>query len=96
MPRCRSHSRRKPLSVLSEGVARGEPVTRIYGEDGSYILLDEACPESGDEYDGELTVVCLGCLLDQRPELGRGLDLAKRHRVAHRDEAGDWVGGEAA
>jgi hypothetical protein len=88
MPRCRSHSHRKPLSVLSEGVARGEPVTRIYGEDGSFILLDETCPESGDEYDGELVVVCLGCLLDQRPELGRGLDLAKRHRAAHRDEAG--------
>jgi hypothetical protein len=96
MPRERHHSPSKRLSVVSEGVARGEPVTRIYGEDGSYILLDEDCPESGDDYTGELTVVCLDCLLDQRPEVGRGLDIAKRHHAAHRDEAGDWIGGEAA
>ncbi len=41
-----------------------------------------------------VSVAHLGCLLDDHPELGRGLDLAREHGVASLDENGEWVAGE--
>jgi hypothetical protein len=41
-----------------------------------------------------VSIVCLGCLIDDNPELGRGLDLAREYGVADRDEAGEWVVGD--
>ena len=35
--------------------------------------------------------VCTHRLLDEHPELGRGLDIAREHRVADLDEDGEWV-----
>ncbi|HXQ85228.1 MAG: hypothetical protein WCE47_12670 [Gaiella sp.] len=32
------------------------------------------------------------CLLDEHPEIGRGLDLAREHGAADLDDDGEWVG----
>jgi hypothetical protein len=34
------------------------------------------------------------CLLDEHPEIGRGLDIAREHGVADLDEAGERVIGD--
>jgi hypothetical protein len=36
--------------------------------------------------------MCLGCLIDDHPEIGRGLDLAREYGVADLDGDGGWVG----
>jgi hypothetical protein len=81
------------LSVVTEAVDQGAPVVRILGsDDDSFILLDEDCPENADDYDGELVVICMGCILEQHPEVGRGLDLAKRYGSArYRADGDEWV-----
>jgi hypothetical protein len=34
------------------------------------------------------------CLLGEHPEIGRGLDIAREHRVADLDDDGEWVVGD--
>jgi hypothetical protein len=41
-----------------------------------------------------ITLVCLRCLVDDHPELGRGLDIAREHGVADLGENGEWVVGD--
>ena len=41
-----------------------------------------------------VTIAHLGCLLDDHPELGRGLDLARRFGAADLAEDGEWVVGD--
>lgn len=97
MPPAGHHCPSPPLSTVSEGVERGAPVTRVYSDsNGSFVLLAADCPADPADYDGGLVVTCMSCLLEQHPEAGRGLDLAKRHGAAHLDEGGEWmIGGEA-
>ena len=38
-----------------------------------------------------MSLVCLDCLIDDDPELGRGLEIAREHGVADLDDDG-WVG----
>jgi hypothetical protein len=78
------------LSTISEGVDKGLPITRIYGENGSFVLLDENCPLDANDYTGELVVVCLSCLLDQHPDVGHALDLANAYGSAHLADD-EWV-----
>jgi hypothetical protein len=40
--------------------------------------------------DRRLWVICLHCLIDEYPELGPGLDLARAHGWAERREDGEW------
>jgi hypothetical protein len=79
-------------------------VAIVYGTDGDpvAVLCDAATDPPGQRW---FTVVlkdspgphgpyeapvCMGCLLDEHPQLGRGLDVALEHRGAEwRD--GDWV-----
>jgi hypothetical protein len=65
------------------------------GEAGYTIVFIDA-PEDldamSDEQADELArTVCLHCLIDEHPEVGRGLDLALEHGSAGRDDAGGWV-----
>jgi hypothetical protein len=63
------------------------------GDSGFSVLFDDAPdPEDvqGPEHPG-ISLVCLHCLLDDHPELGRGLDLARERGVAHLDENDEWV-----
>ena len=39
-------------------------------------------------------MVCLHCLLDDHPEIGPGLDIAREYGVADPDEDGEWVVGD--
>jgi hypothetical protein len=38
--------------------------------------------------------VCLDCLIDDNPEIGRALDIAREYGVADLDETGEWVIGD--
>jgi hypothetical protein len=40
--------------------------------------------------------VCLDCLIDDHPELGRGLDIAREYGVADLDDSGEWVVGDVS
>jgi hypothetical protein len=66
------------------------------GDSGFPVLLDDA-PDS-DELEGpedpRISFACLHGLLDDHPELGRGLDLAREHGVADLDENDEWVVGD--
>jgi hypothetical protein len=62
--------------------------------DSGYTIIfeDAPDPEELEEIDGEGSeLVCLRCLIDDHPEIGRGLDLAREHGVANLDENGAWV-----
>ena len=39
-------------------------------------------------------MMCLQCLMEEHPEVGPGLDLARRFGVADLDENGRWVVGD--
>ncbi len=43
-----------------------------------------------------LSLECLGCLLDDHPEVGRGLDIAREYGVADLGEDGEWVVGDVS
>ena len=71
------------------------------GDSGFTVLFDDAPdPESvelGNPADGfpeGVTIVCMHCLLDDHPEIGRGLDIAREYGVADLDENGEWVVGD--
>ena len=38
--------------------------------------------------------MCLSCLIDDHPELGGGLEIARRFGVADLDEDGVWIVGD--
>lgn len=38
-----------------------------------------------------VTLVCIHCLIEDHPEIGRGLDVARRFGAADLDEDGEWV-----
>ena len=65
------------------------------GDSGFTVLFDDApdpddLPDEGELPEG-ISLVCLNCLLDDHPELGRGLDLAREYGVADLDENDEWV-----
>ncbi len=69
------------------------------GVSGFSILFADA-PDPDDLEDDEpgslpegITIGHLGCLLDEHPELGRGLDIAREHGVADL-ENDEWVVGD--
>ncbi len=68
--------------------------------DSGFSLLFEDAPDPGDLPDvaGELppgiSLVCLGCLLDDHPEVGRGLDIAREYGVADLGDDGEWMVGD--
>jgi len=88
------HSRRVVI-VLGErwpakAISYLEPEDRW--ETGHMVVLQDV-PEpeklSGDE---PSCLVCVDCLLDEHPELGRGLDLAREHgEIAWDREREGWV-----
>ena len=65
------------------------------GDSGFTVLFDDA-PDP-DEIEGpddpRISVVHLCCLLDDHPEIGRGLDIAREYGVADLED-GEWVVGD--
>jgi hypothetical protein len=59
-------------------------------DSGFMVVLDDV-PAAEDLSGDELSVpVCLGCLVEEHPEVGRGLDLAREHgEIAWGDDG--WV-----
>lgn len=80
----------KAVSV-DRGVANGEDVTAIswlepeHEWDSGFALFSEP-PDS----DTETALVCLHCLIDEHPEIGHGLELARDHGEAIREGRG-WT-----
>lgn len=70
---------RNDLAVVSDGVRRGRPVTRvIYGEGGFTLLDAEMTDENPDDHEvEEFHVICESCVIDKHPEAARGMDLAE-------------------
>ena len=66
-------------------------------DSGFTILFDDA-PDPGDvtEDDPCITWVCLHCVINDHPEIGPGLDIARQHLVAELDENGDWIVGDVS
>ena len=64
-------------------------------DSGFTVLFDDA-PDVGelDEYGAHplLSLVCVRCLIDDHPEIGRGLDVAREWGSADLDDSGVWVG----
>ncbi|HEY7693767.1 MAG TPA: hypothetical protein VH816_15630 [Gaiellaceae bacterium] len=69
-------------------------------DSGFTVLFDDA-PDP-DELGPDPTkhpgirLVHLGCLLEDHPEIGVGLDIARKHRVVDLDDAGRWVAGDVS
>jgi hypothetical protein len=79
------------LAVVTPAVSeRRRAATRIlHCGGGPFILLDADAPEDPVDYSGELVVTCTSCLIDQHPEVARGLDIARRVGEA-RFDGGEW------
>jgi hypothetical protein len=66
-------------------------------DSGYTVLYDDApAPEELDEQGQhpDVSVVCLGCLIDDDPDLGRGLDIAREYGLADLDDGGEWIVGD--
>jgi hypothetical protein len=66
-------------------------------DSGFTVIFDDAPDpvEVGDQADHPgVSLVCLDCLVDDHPEIGRGLDIAREYGVADLDESGEWVVGD--
>ena len=71
------------------------------GDSGFTVLFDDA-PDPDDipkednpvELPPGITLVCLHCLINDHPEIGRGLDIAREYGVADLDDDGEWVVGD--
>lgn len=69
------------------------------GDSGFTVLFDDApdpedLPDFTDELPDGVTLVCLHCLIQDHPEIGRGLDIAREYGVADLDDDGEWVVGD--
>jgi hypothetical protein len=66
------------------------------GDSGFTVLFDDAPdPEEVEGVDHPaISFVCLDCLIDDHPERGRGLDIAREHGVADLHDYGEWVVGD--
>jgi hypothetical protein len=62
--------------------------TVIFADTPDLEELDDDVLGDGSE------LVCLDCLIDDHPEIGRGLDIAREYGVADLDEDGEWVVGD--
>jgi hypothetical protein len=66
-------------------------------DSGFTVLFDDAPdPEELDEKGQHpaVGIVCMNCLIDDNPEIGRGLDIAREYGVADLDDDGEWVVGD--
>jgi hypothetical protein len=73
------------------------------GIDSGFIVLYDDAP-TGEELeetryedpadDPRQRWICLHCLIERHPEIGRGLDIAREHRVADLDDGGEWIVGD--
>ena len=58
------------------------------------LLAREDTPRPGPAEDTAWESLCIDCVLDSLPGIGRGLDLAREHGSASLAAAGGWEAGE--
>jgi hypothetical protein len=77
-------------AVVSQAVLDGAPATVVYdvGDAEFTVLERDRAPSQSDR------PICLDCLLELQPGLGRGLDVAKQHGIAYCVD-GEWREEEA-
>lgn len=69
-------------------------------DSGFTVIFDDAPdPEEVEPYANPaehpgIRTIHLACLLEEHPEISRGLDIARRHRVADLDDDGEWIVGD--
>ena len=68
------------------------------GDSGFTVLFEDA-PDPEDVARGRRasrpsTVMCARCLLEEHPELGPGLEIAREYGVADLADGGEWVVGD--
>lgn len=64
-------------------------------DSGFTVLFDDAPdPDDVGVRHPAISWVCVDCLLQDHPEIGRGLDIAREYGVADLDESGEWVVGD--
>jgi len=89
----KSHRRHRRTTLAIVFGERGEPIAVLCDPDGDppgqrwfTVILDDTPEPDGPPQ----APVCIDCLLDTHPTLGKGLDIALEHRGAEwRD--GEWV-----
>jgi len=74
-------------------VHQGRPVTRVICGDGGFTLLDaEMADEDPNDHEiSEFHAVCLDCLIEQHPEAGRGMDVARDGGSSRFVEGHGWM-----
>ena len=73
----------------------GFTTEKLFDGDSGFNLIFEDAPapdEVAGADDPRLTWVCLNCLIEEHPQIGRGLDLAKQHGTADLWDDGEWIG----
>jgi hypothetical protein len=92
-PPLANHSHRSPASklvVVTRAVADGaSPRWVAYLEEDENFLIGEKYIDPVAQRWQDLVVVCVDCLLEQHPDVGRGMDLAQEEGVACYSE-GAW------
>ena len=67
--------------------------------DSGFTVIYQDAPDphelDGPDHEGS-QFVCMRCLVDDDPAIGRGLDLAREYGVAELDENGEWVVGDVS
>jgi hypothetical protein len=86
-----SHSRTVAIVVGDEGPIAISYLAPIAPWDSGFALFSVP-PDEVENHESEL--VCLDCLIEDDPEIGRGLDLAREYGVADLDDEGAWVVGD--
>jgi hypothetical protein len=77
-------------AIASQAVLEGALATVVYdvGDAEFTVLEADRAPRQSD------SPICLDCLLELQPGLGRGLDVAKQHGIAYYVD-GEWREEEA-
>lgn len=89
----RPHSPHTRLAVVSDGVHQGQPVTRVIHGEAGFTFLDSAVQDE-NPHDHELEefhVLCEACVIEQHPEAGTGMDIARRGGSSRFVEGHGWM-----
>lgn len=74
------------MTVICDHVVDPDPEGRLWFS----IVFTDAPENAADATDPEF--VCLDCVVEEHPEIGAALDMAREHGCAMRDiETGEWL-----